>query len=42
MPQEGGWLRTRPEVAESYFSQFVWSKYHPRNRIEHASICSMH
>lgn len=25
-------LRIWTEVAESYFSQFVWSRYHPRNR----------
>lgn len=25
-------LRVWTEVAESYFSQFVWSRYHPRNR----------
>jgi len=36
--KEDDGLRTWTEVAESYFSQFVWSKYHPRNRIEHASV----
>ncbi|MNQ82537.1 hypothetical protein D3C85_975900 [compost metagenome] len=25
-------LRIWTEVAESYFSQFVWSRYHPRNK----------
>lgn len=39
--QEDDGLRTGTEVAESYFSQFVWSKYHPRNRMERASICAM-
>jgi hypothetical protein len=36
--KEDDGLRTWTEVAESYFSQFVWSQYHPRNRIEHASV----
>jgi len=29
--QEPDGLRTWTEIAETYFSQFVWSRYHPRN-----------
>lgn len=32
--QEHDGLRLWVEVAESYFSQFVWSSYHPRNNQE--------
>ena len=39
--QEDDGLRTWTEVAESYFSQFVWSRYHPRNRLEHVSSRTM-
>lgn len=30
--QEPDGLRIWTEIAESYFSQFVWSSYHPRNK----------
>ncbi|WP_342703512.1 radical SAM protein [Burkholderia arboris] len=39
--QEDGGLRTWTEVAESYFSQFVWSSYHPRNRAGHMLDCQV-
>ncbi|PRE77294.1 radical SAM protein [Burkholderia multivorans] len=35
--QEDDGLRIWTEVAESYFSQFVWSRYHPRNLSPRAS-----
>ena len=39
--QEDDGLRTWTEVAESYFSQFVWSRYHPRSRLERISSRTM-
>lgn len=39
--QEDDGLRTWTEVAESYFSQFVWSRYHPRNRAGQTLDCAV-